>query len=372
MKDMSIVISILLNVMFCTALLWFFTQNAYLRPYLGSPAKEFVSGTLLLATLYANYFILYPKLYKNHVVWYWISVILFPLAISCVELTIGVSFIKECNALLIEKRGFFRYFSKLLLFVTGRNTAFNFIPFAIRNIQQLQEEANIRTHVVCQQTRMLDVCDKDNNCLLIPIDNIFYCLKDGNYTRLYLVEGNGTYVTRYCSLKFMDQLLGHEEFIRLSSSILVPLQYIKSCDGHKVVMKTIGWTNEPLLFNISTQRKDQIVEVIATYLQSEHGKTAEESPILKSVESQNKQVYYKPTKDKIAGVFKYIKKHSGCRSTEIVANVGYKLSTTERCLSELRKQGLIEYVGSKKTGGYRAIPSQSPETPQTPPPPRNE
>jgi predicted transcriptional regulator len=170
----------------------------------------------------------------------------------------------------------------------------------------------------------------------------------------------------------MDQLLGHEEFIRLSSSILVPLQYIKSCDGHKVVMKTIGWTNEPLLFNISTQRKDQIVEVIATYLQSEHGKTAEESPILKSVESQNKQVYYKPTKDKIAGVFKYIKKHSGCRSTEIVANVGYKLSTTERCLSELRKQGLIEYVGSKKTGGYRVVPSQSPETPQTPPPPRNE
>ena len=89
MKHLSIIIYILLNVMFCTALLWFFTQNAYLRPYLGSPAKEFVSGTLLLATLYANYFILYPKLYKNHVVWYWISVILFPLAISCVELVLS-------------------------------------------------------------------------------------------------------------------------------------------------------------------------------------------------------------------------------------------------------------------------------------------
>jgi hypothetical protein len=354
MKHLSIIIYILLNVMFCAALLWFFTQNAYLRPYLGSPAKEFVSGSLLLASLYANYFFLYPKLYRDHAIWYWICVTLIPLAISCVELAVGASFIKECTVTLIEKRGVFRYFSKLLLFVFGRNTAFNFIPFAIRNIQQLQEEANIRTQVVCQQIRMLDVCDSKKNFLLISIDNIYYCRRDGNYIRIFLVDSDGTYVTRYGSLKFMEQLLGHKDFIRISSSILVPFLYIKSYDENRVVMKTINWTKEPLVFKIGTKRKEQIVEELATHFQSDHAKIASESPILKSVENQNKQTYYHPSQDKIAGVFQYIKEHPGCRSTEIVANVGYKLSTTERCLSELRKKGLVEYVGSKKTGGYQA------------------
>ena len=200
---------------------------------------------------------------------------------------------------------------------------------------------------------MLDVCDSKKNFLLISIDNIYYCRKDGNYIRIFLVDSDGTYVTRYGSLKFMEQLLGHKDFIRISSSILVPFLYIKSYDENRVVMKTINWTKEPLVFKIGTKRKEQIVEELATHFQSDHAKIASESPILKSVENQNKQTYYHPSQDKIAGVFQYINEHPGCRSTEIVANVGYKLSTTERCLSELRKKGLVEYVGSKKTGGYR-------------------
>jgi hypothetical protein len=57
----------LLNILFCAALLWFFSRNAFLRPFLGSTGKEALSGVMLLATLYANYYILYPKLYRGHV-----------------------------------------------------------------------------------------------------------------------------------------------------------------------------------------------------------------------------------------------------------------------------------------------------------------
>ena len=50
MKTKSIIVTISLNILFCTVLLWFFSRNAFLRPYLGSLSKEVLSGLLLLTT----------------------------------------------------------------------------------------------------------------------------------------------------------------------------------------------------------------------------------------------------------------------------------------------------------------------------------
>lgn len=33
------------------------------------------------------------------------------------------------------------------------------------------------------------------------------------------------------------------------------------------------------------------------------------------------------------------------------------MSTVSRCLSELKKQGLIQYIGSKMKGGYQVVNS---------------
>ena len=66
MKHLNTIVIILLNILFCFGLLWFFTRNAFLRPYAGSTLKEAVAGLLLLGSLYANYFLFYPKLYLKH------------------------------------------------------------------------------------------------------------------------------------------------------------------------------------------------------------------------------------------------------------------------------------------------------------------
>ncbi|MCR4859021.1 MAG: helix-turn-helix domain-containing protein, partial [Bacteroidales bacterium] len=47
----------------------------------------------------------------------------------------------------------------------------------------------------------------------------------------------------------------------------------------------------------------------------------------------------------------------GCNTTDIVAQTEISLSTVERCLSELRKRKLVKYVGSKRHGGYHAMPA---------------
>ena len=43
------------------------------------------------------------------------------------------------------------------------------------------------------------------------------------------------------------------------------------------------------------------------------------------------------------------------KGTDITDHFGVSLSTVNRTIRQLRKEGLIEYSGSKKTGGYHAI-----------------
>ena len=52
-------------------------------------------------------------------------------------------------------------------------------------------------------------------------------------------------------------------------------------------------------------------------------------------------------------VLDYINGHPGCKGSDITQFCRLSLSSVNRTLKQLRDEGLIEYVGSKKTGGYR-------------------
>ena len=352
MKHLHTLIFVLLNALFCVAFLWFFSRNAIIRPYLGSEFKELMTGILLLSILYANYFVLYPKLYKTHVLLYWISVVASSLVAGGIELAVGFSFISECNAPIINKFGSLSFFSKLMFLVFGRNIAFNFIPFVLRNIQQFKKEADNRTRAVYERTQLLDVYNSEKNCQLISVDNIYYCVKDGNYVRIYDTLKND-FFTRYCSLKYLEQLVGNKEFVRVSNSTLIPFKHIASCNEREVVLKKMPWVKEPLTFKLDTNKNIKIATLIAEHLREENERAALENISDMSEPLQDTKNPSIPPQPKLDAVYSYIQLHPGSRSTEITAHIKFSLSTVERCLLELKKQGLIEYVGSKKTGGYR-------------------
>lgn len=353
MIQMKTIVKILLNVLFCVTLLWFFSRNAFLRPYLGSTAKECLSGLLLLATLYANYYVSYPKLHRKHIFLYWIVVAIASLLAGCIELATGYSFVVKCQAMRINELGLFGCLSKYVFLVFSRNLAFNFFPFMLRERRQLQDALNKEVSIVYQHTRLLDVCDKKNNCQLIPVDNILYCKKQGNYTYVCTVDGEE--LTRYCSIKYMEQLLGDKEFIHISSSVIVPYQHIASCDGNTVAMKMMSWMEEPLAFDLDISRDPKMVATIKEHLGADQAPTEDGQP--ENEPEKDKKSLSVPSKDKLDTVLNYIKAHPGCRSKEIHTQTSYSLSTVERCLSELKKQGLIQYTGSKKTGGYQRVNS---------------
>ncbi len=54
-------------------------------------------------------------------------------------------------------------------------------------------------------------------------------------------------------------------------------------------------------------------------------------------------------------IFVMVRKHPGIRVPELALLVGKSKPTVERAVAQLKKEGEIEYRGSKKTGGCHLI-----------------
>ena len=352
MRHLPIVVSILLNVLFCLALLWFFTHYSYLRPYAGSSIREIMAAMLLLITLYVNYFFLYPKIHNNHFILYWVSVVVITMVTACADLAIAYPSVVKSNSFIINKIGELRYISTHILFLFSRNIAFSFFPFMLRERRQLQEIMDKRVRIAYKEGQMIDVVDKQRVMHMLPKDRIYYCKQDGNYTRFYDTRGNSWY-TRLGSMKYHQQLLGEEEFVRISAALLIPYKYIKACNEDKVYLKKMPWLKEPLVLSIESKDGDAISERITRHLLAAKGTgNGKETD-----QARKKRKSIMPSQDKKDAVLHYIKEHSGCRSSEISAQTHFSSSTVERSIAELKKQGLIKHTGSRKLGGYFAVES---------------
>ena len=118
-------------------------------------------------------------------------------------------------------------------------------------------------------------------------------------------------------------------------------------------MKTMPWTDVPLKFELDNRRYPQSSTTIEEYLLAKQ----ELVNVIRTDgdEEKEKKNLSVPPKDKLDAVLDYIKEHPGCRSMELISHTSYSQTTMDRCLSELKKQGLIKHNGSKKYGGYSVV-----------------
>ena len=354
MKHLDKIVAVLLNLLFCGALLWFFTRNSILRPYAGSSFKETIAGVLLLGSLYLNYFLLYPKLYQKHShIIYWLTLSVVALVTGGLDLAIAYPNIISCGAPIIEFVGLFNYFSKTLLFIVGRNLALNFLPFLFRERHNYQQAFENEVRVVYQDVRKLDVVDEHSNIHLVSIDDIFYCQQKGNFTHIYLVQNK--YYTRTCSMKHLEQLFG-DDFVRITNSELVPFRYIKECKDNMVIMEKMSWENEPTIFHLEPKTQKEISKRVIEGVQRYRGEVAAGDRIpQKPTRRKVKRKPAKPSDEKTQKVLSYIESHPNCNSKGIIDGTKIPLSSVERCISVLKKQGHIEHTGSKRNGGYDVV-----------------
>ena len=258
-------------------------------------------------------------------------------------------------------------FQQPYFFTAGRNLALNFFPYLFRERQQLRHLLEKEVQVVYREFRKLDVTDKDSNVQLVPVDDIFYCRQQQNFTIVFTVQNN--HYTRLGSMKHLDQLLGEEEFVRLTKNLLVPFRYIESCQDDKVTMKQMSWEESPTKFTLDPRTSKEVAKRVREGIQTfsaveekegQNDKGIQNSPTEtddkavkeKTVRRTGKRKPITPPDDKILEVLAFIGSHPNCHSADIIAETHYSQSTVERCLIELRKQGMIECVGGRKYGGY--------------------
>lgn len=356
MKRKKTALTILLNVLFCGVMLWLFARNSYLRPFSGSYFKEILAGSLLLGSLYTNYFLFYPKIHYDRPSFYWLVIVVMAVIMGFIDLAIAYNGIVSCNAQVIQYVGRLSFFSKILFFIIGRNLALNFFPFLLRDRQHYQQSLEKEVKVVYQTIRMFDVTgkkDKKNKLYLVNIDDIFYCYQQRNSTDVYMVQ-NICY-SRLGSMKHLEQLLGNKEFIRITTNVLVPFRYIKECKDNMVIMEKMPWEEEQTTFKLEPKNQEEIsekvVEGLLRYRAAAAGKNLPKRP----ARPKTKRKPVTPPEEKLTAVLTYIKSHPNCNSKGIIDGTKIPLSSVERCISVLKKQGLIKHTGSKRNGGYDVV-----------------
>lgn len=265
------------------------------------------------------------------------------------ELAIAYKGIVSCNAQVIQIVGFFNFFSKILFLIVGRNLLLNFFPFLLRERQHFQQAFEKEVRIVYQDVRKLDVVDGHNNIQLVSIDDIFYCQQKGNFTNIYLVQNK--HYTRTCSMKHLEQLFG-DDFIRITTTELVPFRYIKACKSNTVVMKKMPWEKEQTTFKLEPKNQEEVAENVVGGLLLYRAKAIGKNSPKRPARPKTKRKPVTPPDEKLTAVLSFIKSHPNCNSSDIIAETTIPLSTVERCIAVLKKKGLIEYIGSKKRGGY--------------------
>jgi len=96
-----------------------------------------------------------------------------------------------------------------------------------------------------------------NGYELLKINNIIYCQSDSNYCKVKCLDGKEFLMSK--TLKFIEELLNNNLFIRIHKSYLVNLNYVVKFD--KVDELTVTLTNGEQL-PVSIRKKEQFLNAI--------------------------------------------------------------------------------------------------------------
>ena len=157
------------------------------------------------------------------------------------------------------------------------------------------------------------------------------------------------------SLKKFKGLIGEQLFFQVSRDTLVMREYISHV-GDRFVETVNPVTKEKKSFDISdAYLTDELIswgrEMVLTeseQVNNSHNKKENGPTVPVRLSDHLKQ-------KKVKTVYSYISKHPFCKNPAISEKTKIPIGTVNRILAQLKDDGLIEYVGSKKTGGYRTV-----------------
>ena len=185
------------------------------------------------------------------------------------------------------------------------------------------------------------------------ISNILYLEQFKNNTLLHTLDEN--ICLRNSTLTKTMTLIGLDKLLLVSKSVAVMKEYLCSFDNLHVKLNNPK-SNNAIVLSWSPKCYNQALPVL-----KEMEKKIKDTETNVS-EISNNQGSNTPwnipdllQNEKVNQIFFFISQHAGCKLSDISKTLNIPIASVNRILAQLKKQGLVEYVGSKKTGGYRAV-----------------
>lgn len=188
---------------------------------------------------------------------------------------------------------------------------------------------------------------------VIDIDPIYLCRQEKNYAILYSVDGQK--FKKRISLKDLEDLLRTKQFIRISKSDIIKLPFIKRCEDNILILKDKVISNTKAV-SIGKSFMETAIPVILQFLKNDlESNSIQECAMPETAQTLIPTTIIQNLNPKATKIQQYVSSHNECKLDDVVSGTSIPKSTVSRYLKELQQNGLIEYVGSKKTGGYRVV-----------------
>lgn len=342
------------QVMFFSFFFWYFLQYSFLRPH-ADVWIDCIIALLLIATMAVNFWVLFPLIIeRNSFRFYMVTALIEVLFINTLEYALTSQAVLYLYGDIVYQEGK----AVSILLPTYCNTFLRdfalliFVGLVADNIQLSEKQIENDQELLRSKNQLL-VRNQGKTCV-IDIAPIYLCRQGKNYATLYSVDGQ-IYKKRI-SMKDLENLLKAQQFIRISKSDIIRLSSIKKCEDNLLILKDAVVTNTKAIA-ISKSFMENVIPTILQFLQNELESVSVPDSSLE--EAQQQTAITEPEipmlSPKAAIIQQYVSSHRDCKLDEIVSGTKIPKSTVTRYLKELQQDGLIEYVGSKKTGGYRVV-----------------
>lgn len=185
--------------------------------------------------------------------------------------------------------------------------------------------------------------------IFVNIHDMLFCEQFKGSTFAHSVNEN--LLVRNSSLDKLIKLVGDDHLIRVSKSIAVSKKYVKSFDNESVRIRN-PINGKEYSFHWSDKYYRQMELHLPPKKDKKGGfalSVTENHQPVKGKAWNIPRLLQKPNVNK---VYFYIAEHSCCKMMDVSMGISMPSGTLNRVLALLKREGLIEYVGSKKTGGY--------------------
>lgn len=362
-RKLSFYKTIAKNVLLCAVISYFFGFNSRLRPVAYPHMyKEYLSAVIALAAIYFNYLVLFPKLYlsrKYKVYWFF--------TLFTVILSGGVEMLLVSPDLL-NRYSAQGYPDSLLheimfmdtLYVIIRNGGLVLLSFSVNEIRYLKNLEKEKDLYMRRNFNTLDVKDENNQTIHIYTHSIYYCEQQRNNALVSLLDGKQ--YLRYCSMNSLEEILGCEDFARISRNVIVAKKYIASFSNNQIGLKRGNQKNEdPVVFKVGEAYLGKFMNELNLKIIPPHSqvknKIITENDTTETASTSNFQLLLDEFSQnhKLLTVYTYISSHPDCKISEISSKCNISKGSVSRYLAKLTEMGVIKYQGAKKTGGYNAV-----------------